>query len=108
MQSAQQVSSPHSEETLDRKAELYEALFIMLEEAGSRGTPRDALCVVSGILENLAEEFDEIEPLVRPWRTLLEAEFSRQKRLLAENEPAPPIASSVRFLVIKPQAKREE
>lgn len=74
MRSAQQVVPPSSEDALDRKAELYDALHIMLEEAGSRGTPRDAMCVITGVLQNLATDFEEIEPLVRPWQSLFESE----------------------------------
>lgn len=108
MRSAQQIAPPSSEEALDRKAELYEALHIMLEEAGSRGSPRDAMCVITGILENLAQDYDEIRPLIHPWKTLMEAEISRQRLLPDDDVSAGSVASSsVRYLVVEPPKKQE-
>ena len=108
MRSAQQVVPPSSEDALDRKAELYDALHVMLEEAGSRGTPRDAMCVITGILESLAQDYDEIRPLVIPWKSLMEAEFSRHQSLLTDDDSAGSVASSsVRYLVVEPQKKQE-
>ena len=93
MRSAQQVVPPSSEDALDRKAELYDALHIMLEEA---------------ILESLAQDYDEIRPLVIPWKSLMEAEFSRHQSLLTDDDSAGSVASSsVRYLVVEPQKKQE-
>lgn len=39
-----------------RKAELFDALSIMLQEAGSRGNSREAAYVISGVLENLSRD----------------------------------------------------
>ena len=102
MRSAQQVVPPSSEDALDRKAELYDALHIMLEEAGSRGSPRDAMCVITGILESLAQDYNEIRPLVIPWK------FSLHQSLQADEDSAGSVASSsVRYLVVEPQKKQE-
>lgn len=48
--------------------------YIMLQEAGSRCTSRDALCVISGVLNNLSQEHMELAPLVPLWQNLLKTE----------------------------------
>ena len=79
----------------------------MMEEAGSRGSPRDAMCVITGILERLAQDDDEIRPLVIPWKSLMEAEFSRHPSLQADEDSAGSVASSsVRYRVVEPQKKQ--
>ncbi|WP_228306248.1 hypothetical protein, partial [Klebsiella oxytoca] len=45
----------------DRKAELFDALSIMLQEAGSRGNSREAAYVISGVLNNLSRDYPEVK-----------------------------------------------
>lgn len=48
-------------------------LFIMLHEAGQRDSPCAALSVISGILEELKNDYPEISPLASEWRRLAQA-----------------------------------
>lgn len=73
MRSAQQVTSPSSEEALSKKAELCDALLIMLDEAGSRSSAREACLVIDKIIETLAQDHGEVIPLVRQWHSLTSA-----------------------------------
>lgn len=53
-----------------RKAEIYDALSIMLQEAGSRGNTHEAAYVVSGVLENLTQDYPELKGLAQQWTSL--------------------------------------
>lgn len=54
-----------------REAALVNALAIMLQEAGSRATPRDAVCVISGVLATLAhQDYPELSAIARNWASL--------------------------------------
>ncbi|TDB41254.1 hypothetical protein, partial [Photorhabdus khanii] len=48
-----------------RKAGLYDALSIMLQDAGSRGNSREAAYVISGVLENLSRDYPEMKGLAQ-------------------------------------------
>lgn len=53
-----------------RKAELCDALLIMLEEAGTRSAATDACTVIKGILASLQQDYPEIASLVQSWQLL--------------------------------------
>ncbi|CBJ90445.1 hypothetical protein XNC1_2386 [Xenorhabdus nematophila ATCC 19061] len=57
-----------------RKAELFDALSIMLQEAGSRGNTHEAAYVISGVLENLSRDYPEIKVLAQNWTELANLE----------------------------------
>ncbi|WP_119828705.1 hypothetical protein [Vibrio cholerae] len=57
-----------------RKAELFDALSIMLQEAGSRGNTHEAAYVISGVLENLSRDYPEIKVLAHNWTELANLE----------------------------------
>jgi len=57
-----------------RKAELFDALSIMLQEAGSRGNTLEATYVISGVLENLSRDYPEIKVLAQNWAELANLE----------------------------------
>lgn len=57
-----------------RKAELFDALSIMLQEAGSRGNSREAAHVISGVLENLSRDYPEVKGLAQSWAELANLE----------------------------------
>ncbi|WP_036845147.1 hypothetical protein [Photorhabdus khanii] len=57
-----------------RKAELFDALLIMLQEAGSRGNTHEAAYVISGVLENLSRDYPEIKVLAQNWTELANLE----------------------------------
>ncbi|EGR0592489.1 hypothetical protein [Shewanella baltica] len=57
-----------------RKAELFDALSIMLQEAGSRGNTLEATYVISGVLENLSRDYPEIKVLAQNWTELANLE----------------------------------
>ncbi|EAB9607385.1 TPA: hypothetical protein ACGWNK_004347 [Salmonella enterica] len=59
-----------SHATLGRKAELFDALSIMLMEASSRINSREAAYVISGILENLSRDYPEVKDLAQSWAEL--------------------------------------
>ncbi|MEL4204579.1 hypothetical protein P0W48_14660 [Plesiomonas shigelloides] len=59
-----------SRATLGRKAELFDALSIMLMEASSRINSREAAYVISGILENLSRDYPEVKDLAQSWAEL--------------------------------------
>ncbi|NRN29282.1 hypothetical protein [Photorhabdus heterorhabditis] len=57
-----------------RKAELFDALSIMLQEAGSRGNSRETAYVISGVLENLSRDYPEVKSLAQNWAELANLE----------------------------------
>lgn len=59
---------------LCRKAELYDAFSIMLQEASSRGNSREATYVISGVLENLSRDYSELKKLSQNWTDLANLE----------------------------------
>ncbi|WP_024608542.1 hypothetical protein [Pseudoalteromonas sp. TAB23] len=76
MRSNQTVKSSENYESVERKAALYEEMRVMLEEAGSRGTPLDSVIVISGVLNDIAKEHTELQNLSQSWRGLLESSSS--------------------------------
>ena len=70
MQSSETINRPES----SRKSELYDALSIMLQEAGSRGNSREAAYVISGVLENLSRDYPEVKGLAHSWAELANLE----------------------------------
>ena len=63
MQSNKTIKLNGNYDSTDRKAELYEEMRVMLEEAGSRCTPLDSVIVISGVLNDIAKEHVELENL---------------------------------------------
>ncbi|NVK74607.1 MAG: hypothetical protein HWE24_14095 [Oceanospirillaceae bacterium] len=57
-----------------RKTELFDALSIMLQVAGSRGNTHEAAYVISGVLENLSRDYPEIKVLAQNWAGLANLE----------------------------------
>ncbi|AYM88995.1 hypothetical protein [Pseudoalteromonas agarivorans] len=76
MQSNKTIKLNGNYDSTDRKAELYEEMRVMLEEAGSRCTPLDSVIVISGVLNDIAKEHVELENLSLKWRGLLESSSS--------------------------------
>lgn len=75
MQSSETINRPES----SRKAELYDALSIMLQEAGSRGNSLEAAHVISGVLENLSRDYPELKCLAQSWIELASLEYLESK-----------------------------
>lgn len=59
----------------DRKAELFDALSIMLQEAGSRGNSSEAAYVISGVLNNLSRDYPEVKVMAQSWAELANLEL---------------------------------
>lgn len=75
MQSSETINRPES----SRKAELYDAFSIMLQEAGSRGNSLEAAHVISGVLENLSRDYPELKYLAQSWTELASLEYLESK-----------------------------
>lgn len=68
-----------SEDTLSNRAELCASFLIMLEEAGARQSADDACVVIARILEVLAQDYAEVNPLAHQWRSLTHTPSSHLK-----------------------------
>lgn len=66
-----QIHTVIARTTPNRKAELCDALLIMLDEAGNRSAAEDACTVVKGVLATLQQDYPEIAPLAQNWQLLI-------------------------------------
>lgn len=64
---------------LASKAELFDALNVMLSEAGSRASPDEAALVISHVLCHLSEQHPQLTAAAQVWTSLQAAERHKER-----------------------------